>query len=190
MKGWRQATGTALIRVVLILLALAFMGRSAEGARYGAATGAGVIRFAVPSGSINVGAEVTVDIWLEDVSDVYGIDIAFSFDPDVVTVPAGQVLPLWEVFDSSNHFTIRNEVDNVEGLGRYAIANLNPAEPFTGSGRVCSITFRAVGAGTGALQFTSVKASDRDGGAIYPTRVGATLTVGGWRTYLPIVLGR
>ncbi|MGC8787630.1 MAG: DNRLRE domain-containing protein, partial [Anaerolineae bacterium] len=138
----------------------------------------GTIRILPAVAATNVGGSVTVEVWLENVGNYYGIDLRLAFDPAVVRVPSSQVTPLWDVFDPVNHFTIKNEANNGTGFIWYALTNINPAEAFTGTGRVCSITFQGVADGATALHFTYVKGSTRDGSALYPTMVDGTIVVG------------
>ncbi|MGC8787632.1 MAG: hypothetical protein ACP5Q1_09440, partial [Anaerolineae bacterium] len=72
----------------------------------------GTVRVLPSPALMNVGQMVTVEVWLEDAASYYGIDIRLSFDPHYVSVPAGRVVPLWDVIDGSNHWIIKNEVDN------------------------------------------------------------------------------
>lgn len=124
-----------------------------------------------------VGATTTVDVWLEDAEAIYGLDIRLSYNPAIVSVPVGQVMPLWEVFDESNHFIVKNVADNDAGTIWYAVTNINPAEPFTGTGRICSITFAGLAMGVSDLHFTYAKGSTRDGSPIWPGMQDGTIEV-------------
>jgi len=93
----------------------------------------GTIRLDPSPATADVGEPVTTYVWLENGADYYGIDIRFRFDEDLVSIPSGHVTPLWDVFDESNQMIIKNQVD--DGLIWYSITNLNPAGPFTGTGR-------------------------------------------------------
>lgn len=126
----------------------------------------------------SVGERATLDICLEDVEAIYGIDVRLHFDPAVVSVPAGRVTPQWEVFDASSHFVVKNEADNTAGTVWYAITNINPAQPFSGSGRICSLEFRGDAEGLSAVEFTYAKGSDRNGTPIWPAMVNGLITVG------------
>ncbi|MBC7265224.1 MAG: hypothetical protein H5T64_12845 [Chloroflexi bacterium] len=139
----------------------------------------GTLRISPPSATIDVGGNVTVDILLENGGNYYGLDLRFSFDKNLVSVPSGQVTPLWEVFDPVNHFIIKNQADNANGTVWYAVTNINPAEPFTGTGRICSVTFSGLAPGTTALHFTYAKGSTRDGAALWPALVDGQIVVRG-----------
>jgi hypothetical protein len=70
----------------------------------------GTIRILPALATTAVGGNVTVEVWLENVGNYYGIDLRLAFDPAVVRVPSGQVTPLWDVFDPVNHFTIKKQI--------------------------------------------------------------------------------
>ena len=129
---------------------------------------AGTILISPTFSTVNVGESVTVTVWLSDVADYYGVEFRIAFDPSIVEVPSGQVTPLWEVFDSSNHWIAKNQADNVNGEIWYALTNLNPAEPFTGTGRVCDIAFKALAPVSTTLHFSYTKGSTRDLDSLYP----------------------
>lgn len=148
-----------------------------------------VIRVLPAPTSVPVGGSVTVDIWREDVGNYYGIDFRLSYDPALVQVPAGAVTPMWKVFDPINHFIIKNTA--ADGQVWYAVTNINPAEPFTGTGRVASITFSGLADGTTALHFTYAKGSTRTGVSMYPVTVDGSVEVRVPERYLlwlPLVL--
>lgn len=185
----RAAAGMALVACLLLIDgATASKGGApclADEVSRTASNGAGIVRILAPSAAQPVGGNTTVEIWLENVVGFYGVDIRLSFDSDMVRVPSGQVTPLWDVFDSSNHFIIKNQVDNDAGMAWFAVTNMNPSEPFTGTGRVCSITFSGQRTGSTAIEFAYVKGSSRDGAPLYPQPVDGILAIGEWRAYLP-----
>ena len=169
----------ALTTVVLTLVALsAPRPRMRAAPRLGSATGAGTVRL-VPSVTQMVpGESADVEIWLDGVEDYYGIDVRIGFDPSVVDVPDGLVTPIWDLFDPSNHWIIRNRVNDQAGEAWYAVTNHNPAEPFEGAGRICRITFQAVITGSTTLDVRYARGSTHLGQTLEPERVGAEITVG------------
>jgi hypothetical protein len=178
---WRRRTAVVLSMVsgfcILMKLALGLPTQSMA-AREQTAAQAGTILMQPTSTSIAVGESVTVEVWLEDVADYYGIDLRFTFDPDVVQVPSENVRPLWDIFDAANHWTLMNAADNDAGTVQYALTNLNPAEPFTGTGRVCSVIFSGLTSGTTPLAFYYAKGSTRRGASLYPTQIDGQVVVG------------
>lgn len=150
----------------------------------------GTVRVQPHPALVDMGNMVTVEVWLEDAGNYYGIDIRLSFDPHYVSVPAGKVTPLWDVIDENNHWTIKNEVDNASGKVWYAVTNLNPAEPFTGTGRLFAVAFSGLEIGSSDLHFTYAKGSTRTGESLYPQTVDGSIIVqqpARFELYLPIV---
>ena len=151
------------------------------------AASSGTIRLDPSPATADVGEPVTTYVWLENGSDYYGIDIRFRFDEDLVSIPSGHVTPLWDVFDESNRMIIKNQVS--DGLIWYSITNLNPATPFTGTGRICSITLVPLAEGLSALDLCYAKGSTRDGDALFPTQSDGLIKTPGaiLKLYLPII---
>ncbi|MDH7488967.1 MAG: SdrD B-like domain-containing protein [Anaerolineae bacterium] len=143
---------------------------------------AGTIRILPNPAYVDVGGTVTVYVWLENGGNYYGLDLRFIFENDKASVPSGKTTPLWDLFDADNHFIIKNKVEDYDATHQrvwYAVTNLDPAEPFTGTGRVCSVTFEGLAPGTTVLDFIYAKGSTRDGAALYPVQVDGTLIVRG-----------
>jgi len=175
----RRVTRLLLPTLLLLVLYVAGPARALQPeAAVSPLSVAGSIRILPATAQIDPGQSVTVEIWLENVGDFYGLDLRFSFDPAVVSVPTGKATPLWELFDATNHMVIKNEANNTTGQVWYAVTNLNPAAPFSGSGRVASITFQGVAPGGSPLTFSYVKGGDREGGSLYPTWSDGHIQVG------------
>ena len=90
---------------------------------------------------------LSVDIYVENVSGLYGADIQLLFDPVAAQVvdadpfmPGAQIQPLAGFL--SPDFVIRREANNASGLIWYAVTQTNPSPPATGSGAVARVTFQ------------------------------------------------
>jgi hypothetical protein len=144
---------------------------------------AGTLKILPNPAYVDIGGSVTVDIWLEDVGNIYGLDFKLNFEKAKVSIPSGNATPLWEVFTPINPTDpepFKNSVANLDETYDqlwYAVYNLNPAEPFTGTGRLCSITFSGLVEGTTALDFTYVLASTREGDKLYPIQMDGSIFV-------------
>ena len=137
----------------------------------------GTIRVIPSPANVTPGGTVTVDIRLEGVEDYYGIEIQLSFDPSIVQVPSMMATPRWDLFDPFNSMIVRNYVDNSAGTFLYVITNTNPGAPFSGSGRVCSLTFEGVTEGTSNLIFEHAKGSTIDAEPLWPARINGSIVV-------------
>ena len=136
------------------------------------------------SGTITACATIQVDIWVNDVVDLYAGDFQLTFDPtklevvDAIPGPGVQIEPLdgflWP------DWVLRNTVDNGAGTIWYAASHFNPRGPVSGSGAVARITLRALGGGTPVLGWydtlSATKLSTREGVEIPATPVAQSLT--------------
>lgn len=151
-----------------ILLAVTLLAASAHGAAAQATTR---VVLSPASALVGEGQTAAVEVRVENVQDLYGLDIRIGFDPAVVEVVDAdatqtgvQVRPgdLLSV-----DFMIRNTVDNAQGTIWYALTQLNPSEPVSGSGAVFIILFKGKQRGaTSALTITYQKLATRAGEAI------------------------
>jgi hypothetical protein len=109
------------------------------------------IRFAPATAEAPLNEDVTVGIEVQDVQNLYGFDIRFSFDPDAVQVvdadaqTGGVQLALGTFLDAG--FVLVNQVDNDAGTGRFAMTQVNPSTPKSGSGNILVVTLRGQPAG-------------------------------------------
>jgi LysM repeat protein len=110
-----------------------------------------------------------VDIRVNNVENLYGVDVKVSFDPKVVEVvdanasmPGVQVSPgnMPDVAGGQGLVQV-NSVDVANGTISYAAIRLNPAQPQTGSGVIATVTFKGKGAGTSPVNFVSGVLSDQ-----------------------------
>lgn len=125
-----------------------------------------------------------VYIYLEDVDNLYALDISLEFDPDFVeVVDLDSVTPginLEAVIDEELGFDASyfafNEADNTTGTIRFTATQLNPAEPATGSGNVAKIRLRAKSLGESYITMTEATLSDRDGYLVgLPVELGSEM---------------
>jgi LysM repeat protein len=113
-----------------------------------------------PSREVTVGATTTVDIRIENVSDLFGAEVHLTFDPallegvDADTGTAGvQIQP--GPFLSPD-FTAQNNVDQAAGKIDFAISQMAPHGPVSGSGVLAMITFKGKAVGTSPIDFVNV----------------------------------
>lgn len=159
----------------------------AQGALNSGATG--ILRIEPASSTVEVGSEITIEIWLDNAVDYYGLDLRLTFDAALVTIKAGRATSVWEVFHPTYHFLIKNEVDNGIGELWYAVTNMNPATEFTGTGRVCSLALSGLAPGVSRLDFSYAKGANRNGEAIWPMKQSAAIEVrtrDKYSAYLPL----
>lgn len=139
-----------------------------------------------------VGLTASVTIFVQDVADLYGLDVRLLFDPAVVQVidadptAAGvQIEPLGGFL--APDFVVRRTADNTTGLVRYAATQVFPSQPVSGSGAVARIDLVATRPGIVTVPFTQVELVSNDGGVIPVTTQACTWQFS-QRHYLPLVM--
>jgi LysM repeat protein len=123
-----------------------------------------------------------VAIRVENVTNLYGVQINLSFDPallqvvDADPVMAGVQVELGP-FLNPDHIAV-NEVNPSTGFIDFAYSSMAPT-PVSGSGVVATITFQGVAPGTSSLTFNQILLADIDGNPIPITQENGQVTVGG-----------
>lgn len=119
------------------------------------------------SSKVALGSTTKVDIRVEDVAWLYGAEVYLDFDPDLLEVvdadadESGVQVELGTFL--SPDFVTENSVDQVDGSIEFAVVQLEPSEPVTGSGTLAVVEFRGIARGTSALTFEDALLSDIDG---------------------------
>ena len=134
----------SVLRLVLLLAFVGCLQVPAAQASPRPAPDAAFVRCEPASAAGQVGDILTVDLYVEGVSDLYGVDLQLAFDTaiaDVVDEDAGlpgvQILPLSGFLQPG--FVARKDADNAAGTIQYANTQLNPTPPANGSGSVARI---------------------------------------------------
>ena len=117
---------------------------------------------------LGVGGEQTLDLWLENADQVYGLSIRASFDPAVVAVvdanPAQAGVQLTPGPFLAPDFLVRNSADNEAGTLEVVLTQVNPTPPVDGTGVVLSIRLRGLAPAAGSLlNIDAVEIVDRRG---------------------------
>jgi len=100
-----------------------------------------------------------IDVKVENVMDLYGVNILFSWDPSILEyVSHTAKIPVEDYPDGILHeetLKIMDMVDAAAGTYWLAYASMAPAEPFDGSGIAFNMTFKVVGKGSSNLELDS-----------------------------------
>jgi uncharacterized repeat protein (TIGR01451 family) len=125
------------------------------------------LRIEPPLQDVPLGGEATVDIIVENVSDLYGLSMVLSFDPTLVEVvdadggTAGvQITP---GSCPSPDFVVQNSANNSTGVINYDVSSLSPSPPCNGNGVVASITFSGLAEGISPVHYFDWLLSDTNG---------------------------
>jgi hypothetical protein len=168
---------------VATLLALALAATVAWPGGTGiAAQGQPVIEVLPSSSLVGVGQTTVVQVRVEGVAGLYGLDIRLSFDPSVVQVvdaddnKAGVQVGAGDLLKAD--FLIRNTADNSQGTVWYAVTQLNPTAEVEGGGTAFSVTFTGVQtAASSPIQLTYAKLAGRSGETLSNVTVDGEIQV-------------
>jgi len=124
------------------------------------AQGTVTIRLDPMSLEIGAGNTDTVDILVENVTDLYGFEFEITFDPAMVEVvdadPDEEGVQIQSGDFLSPDWTLENTVDNDNGTIAYALCQMNPSPPQSGGGVLAIITWRGKAPGTSSLHLAHV----------------------------------
>lgn len=122
---------------------------------------------------VKVGEVVTIDITVEQVSGLYGVEVHLRFDPDALEVvdadPAKEGIQLEPGTLPIPDFVVLNNADNSAGTIDYAATQLPPNDPGEGDGIVAKISFKAKKAATSEILFERFLLADTTGHHIEAT---------------------
>lgn len=174
---WRVLVMAALV-VVLVALILPGVVLAKPHQQIGT-----VARCDPVSASASIDETITLDLYIEEVSALYGLDLWLTFDETIAFVldentspsyPGTQILLLPDLLVPG--FTLFQEADNAIGEIHYATTQINPRPPASGSGPVARFRFQALRAGTFTMTFLLHDLSDINGQPIAHTTQDCTVT--------------
>jgi hypothetical protein len=140
-----------------------------------------VLRFAPSALGLMPGAQGTVNVVVENVHNLYGLEFQLDFDPNIVEVidanpdeDGVQIKPAdwWK-----DGFVAVNKVDNGSGRIDFAATFLRPALPASGNQLVATITFAGMKTGISALSIDSAILSTRSAEVIPFTKQNGKIGV-------------
>lgn len=141
-----------------------------------------------------VGDVVFVQVWVDNVVDLYGADIQIAFTPGALEVlDANPSLPGVQVTVRSDFLQpdllLHREADNTTGTIWYAAAQMNPTEPVSGSGVLFEFEMRINQDGIFPITFSSTQLAGTGGVEIVHISSSAVFTtVDFTSTYLPVII--
>ncbi len=137
-----------------------------------------------PSQSVDVGQTVIVEIKVDTVTNLYGVDIRLSFDPAKLqaqdadgNAANGVQLEPGNFLNLGAGFLAKNSVDNTTGQVQYVFALMAPASPVSGTGVMARITFQAQAEGNAVISLDSVTLSNEQAQPIPATLMNGSITV-------------
>ncbi len=142
-----------------------------------------VVRVAPASQQIEVGQTTTVEVRIDNVTELAAAEMELQFNAAVLQVqdadPAKEGVQIQPGDFPAPDFVAENTADNATGIIRYALTQLAPREPVSGSGLMASITFQGTADGSSDLTFNLVNLASNEGQAIPSSSQGGNIIVGG-----------
>ena len=141
-----------------------------------------VIRIQPATQQLNVDDFGNFQIWIDNVTDLFGAEISLQFDPRIIQVqdadPDKEGVQIQPGNFLSPDFVQAKQADNATGVILYTVVQTAPTAPASGNGVLATITFRAIAQGTSALNFITVKLSDPNGQPIQAAPQPGQVVVG------------
>ena len=137
----------------------------------------GVALLSVQPSRVAVGRNgvTSTGLWIQNVLDLYGIELHLAFDPRIVQVVdadperAGVQIGIGAALRAQPHFVATNEVDNETGTIDFVAALLSPAPSISGNAELAVVTWQGVNPGESAVQYTGALLADPEGRPIAVT---------------------
>lgn len=107
-----------------------------------------IVRILPPESQLALEQTIDIAVEVQDVVDLYGIDLLLEFDPqalEVIDMDAdldGVQVQLGTLLDPG--FVIVNIADNQAGRLRFAMTQLNPSTPKSGTGSLMVVRFKGI----------------------------------------------
>jgi hypothetical protein len=153
-----------------------------------------VVRVAPTTAEVGAGELVDVAVEAVDVEELYGADVVLVWDPTLAEViDADPSLPGVQValgLFLDPGFVIRNTADNEAGRVHFAMTQLNPSVPKSGTGNLIVVKFQGLVSGSSPLTLEHTQLAGPRGINIPSTgesgQLEVALSAGMGPTYTPI----
>jgi LysM repeat protein len=133
-----------------------------------------------PTREVAVDATTQVDVRIENVSSLYAFEVHLTFAPALLEVvdadPGTDGVQIQPGTFLSPDYVAQNVVNQADGKIDFAVTQMAPHEPVSGSGILVTVTFKGEAAGDSDIT-VGVLLSDRDGGPISAGTQGGRITV-------------
>lgn len=142
-----------------------------------------VIRFEPPAAQVGAGNSQVIELRIENVTNLAGAEVQVQFNPAVLQVqdadPGQDGIQIEPGNFPAPDFVASNVVSNTVGLLQYAVVQIPPTQPVSGSGLLARITFQTLAAGTSDLIFTRADLASGEAQPIAVTRQSGQIVVSG-----------
>jgi len=179
----------AIIGVMLVVAMLAGLFAVSPVAAMQAGT---VVRISPSTQQLAAGQNATVEIRVDNVSGLAAADIELRFNPAILQVQDADASREGIQVQPGNFpapdFVAMNTADNTTGIIRYALTQLPPHAPVSGSGLLATIVFRGQANGVSDLTFNVVNLANSQGQQLGASSQGGNISVGGGGPPPPVTI--
>lgn len=115
---------------------------------------------------------VTLDIIVENATDLYGAEFRLKYDPavlspqDLQTEQDGIQIDVGSLLSPEQVFVVANEVEETEGIITFAVSLLQPAPPINETGPLARVVFEVLQDGPATIDLEHAKLVSSDLGTI------------------------
>ena len=172
-----KRTTRGILLTLAVILVMALLPAS------GALANGTIVLVNPPSQSVNVNGTATVEIKVDTVTNLYGVDVRLTFDAakleaqDANASLTGVQVEQGTFLNPAQGFMAQNVADNTTGQVQYAFVMLTPAPAVSGSGVIAKITFKAKAAGNALITLNTVTLSNDAAMPITATLMSGSITV-------------
>lgn len=141
-----------------------------------------VVRVSPNTQQLAAGQNATVEIRIDNVSGLAAADIELRFNPAILQVQDADAGREGVQIQPGNFpapdFVAMNTADNTTGIIRYALTQLPPHAPVSGSGLLATIVFRGQADGVSDITFNVVNLANSQGQQLGASSQGGNISVG------------
>ncbi len=178
------------LRFAIVFVAVLLLVHSVPGVK--AAPAVATVRPDPPTLNLTLNQVGDVNIWIEDVTDLYGVEIHGHFDPSVLQVvdayPGAPGVQLSPGTFPLPQAIIQNSADNGLGTLVYVVTQINPTASANGSGIMMRISFQGMAVTQDSpLVIDYLGLWDPIGGTIPSAFQNGLINIFAYRYYIPLL---
>jgi hypothetical protein len=164
------------VRLIAVVSALSVMVALMMGGVASAQTTTPVVYFNPTNSLVNIGTQTTVEVWVNNAVNFYGIEFEMTYDPAIAEASSVVEGPAFTAWPNEYEVVQANAGGGVVQFAASLLATTK-APPLNGNLHVATITFDALAQGTTPLTWTKIKLSNNVASPITYSSLDGTLRV-------------
>lgn len=122
------------------------------------------------------GGIVTVDVWVENMTNLFSADVTLTYNPAILRARSNQVRVGPFLYEGGAVVT-RNQVNLTQGTAQLVLTRVAPMTAVSGSGVLFSLDFDALALGSTSISLSEALAAAPGGAAIHLERLAQAITI-------------